>query len=123
MYAVAAAANAAGNFCQQAVQALEQVKAAANFQLQAVLAPGEKAGRDAVGPATQLLQAALFGTLVPLQQLRCVMLGQGMHCCGTHARADTQGGGAVIGADHPLPGHYHHRLVFLCGSGIAGAAG
>ena len=67
-HAVAPATNAAADLGQQVVQAPEQVQAATDFQLQAVLAPAEKAGCDAVGPAAQLLQAALLGALVTLQQ-------------------------------------------------------
>jgi hypothetical protein len=73
-----------------------------------------------LSPAAQLLQAALLGSLVLFQQLQWLIVGQRVHCCGTHADPDTQGCGIIIGTHDPLPGQYRHRLCLAAAQALQG---
>ena len=95
--------EAAVHLGQQRRQAAEQGETAPDFQLQAVLPPAVQAGAEAVGPAAQLLQAALLGLPVALQQAQGCFAGQGPEGGRAHALADAQFCSTVVVAQHPLP--------------------
>ena len=109
---VAAAAYTIGDVCQQCIQALIQVQAAADFQLQTIFPPTVQGRGDAVSPAAQLLQSALFSLFIPLKQLYGQGVGQCSQCRSAHARADAQSGTTIVDPDHALLRHYRYRLVF-----------